>query len=213
MRLFALGIDQARDVFGASDQLAGRLRTVAGEKFARPVPAQKRRLRIFGPLHKRDDQLVIDPADPTPADLDALLQGRYLPPDRLPAAWRALELWFGDLAFGELDVPITKSEFDQLEFDLARVGLPSPFALGQLLQNDAALPIMSLPDMSVGYSKTAHVLNTAEALASAVDHLTPQHAAVARRFLSFLEQFPAWSRLAQQEARPEPDLLAIWHRA
>lgn len=215
MRLFALGIDQARDVFGADHQLAGRLRTVAGEHYPAPESPQKRsRLsRMLGPLFKTDDRMVVDPRRPSAADLDAILTGRYLPPDRLPAAWDVLELWFADLSWGELSLEISQHRFDEFEFALARVGLPSPYSLGQLMHNDASLPILPLPGLSVGYAKYQHALNTQHGLSAVIPELAPEDAQLAQQFAEFLAGFPLWASQATAAGQPEPDLLMIWHRA
>lgn len=213
LRFFALGIDEARDVFGADDQLAGRLRTAAGQHWATPErPRKTGLLGSLGPLFRRDPRLEVDPRRPTGADIDALLTGRFIAPDRLGAAWQVLELWFAEIGWGDASWDLDPAGFDAVEFALARAGLPSPYALGKLMALDARLPIVPSATTSCGYAKNSHVLRTAQALSVVMSDLADEHGDFAGEVLRFLNRFEQWGTAAAEAGRPAPDLLVVWHR-
>ena len=80
----AISIDDVRDIFGAAPALAERLRGLAAQRLAPASPAKR---RWFGPVLRRDRDDAVDPRTPTPGDVDTLLAGGYVEPDRLPQCW------------------------------------------------------------------------------------------------------------------------------
>ena len=171
LRLFAISINDVRDIFGADASLAARLRQVAAQQFT-PVTQPRSLLDRVGPLFARHRPTEIDPRNPLPADIDALLAGGHIPQDRLTHCWRVMLVWLEDLASQGLTIQI--DGLDQLEFDLARAGLPSDFSLRRLAERELGTALRPLPGQVVGYSKHLHVVETHRHLLSVVDGASPE---------------------------------------
>ncbi|MDO4785252.1 MAG: hypothetical protein Q3997_09245 [Propionibacteriaceae bacterium] len=213
LRGFALGIDEVRDIFGAAPELAARLRAAAAEAFPAPDPPRRPGLLGWlGPVLKRDDRLIVDPRRPTRADVDTLLAGRFCPPERLVPAWDLLTVWLTSLAFGQATLLASPDQLSELEFSLARVGLPSPLALGTLLANDPQLPLLPPPGTSVGYAKHHHVRAVRAALEERMAELPGTDQDLLRPFLDALSGWDEWQAQAAGLGRPKPDLFVIWQR-
>lgn len=211
MWLYAVGIDEVRDIFGADETLAVRLRALALKAFSAPTPPRTGLLnRVF--RRKSTPPLARNASCPSQADFESLLCGRFIQPSRLPEAWQVMRIWLSELSWGEAEYDLAQPGFDALEFALARVGVPSPTSVGSLLANDAQLPLLPSAGTSVGYSKHHHVLAVRDELASRLDDLPQEFATKVTKLLELLDQFPHWAGEAGQVGRPAPDLLVIWDR-
>ena len=158
--IYALAIDDVRDIFGADEALAERLRGAAAQHFA-AAPTKK---RWFGPVLRRDPDLVIDPARPTTADAEALLSGGYVAPERQVACWRLLTLWFEELAAAYHEVSYDPANFDQIEWELACLGLGSENSLRSLAERRLGVPLQPLRGQIAGYAKHVHAVDVWQAL-------------------------------------------------
>ena len=116
----AVAIDDVRDVFRAPPELAARLRAVAAEAFAPPTPAKRGWL---GPLTKRHRPTEVDPSVPSSPDVQALLTGAYVPPDRQRQSWILLNLWLLSLSKATAAVALDPDGWVAVEWELARAGL------------------------------------------------------------------------------------------
>lgn len=212
LRGYAIGIDEVRDIFGADQRLAAHLRALASDAFPAPNPPARTLLNRLGPLFRRDAALVVDPTMPTSSDVEGLLTGRFCPPERRAPSWLVVHRWLADLSWGSIERPLGQTELDDLDFALAKAGLPSPFALGRLLAGDAQLPLLPAPGMSVGYAKHHLVMAMWDALADVVPRLEAPDAEQVTTLLDFLSCFSGWAQDAQSQSRPAPDLLTIWDR-
>ncbi|MGO1385150.1 MAG: hypothetical protein ACTHWA_05785 [Arachnia sp.] len=155
LRLFAININDVRDIFGADESLAVRLRALAAAQFA-PQQPQKTLLGRLGPLLARNKRTEVDARLPSSFDVEALLSGGHIPHDRLPQCWPLLMLWLDTLAAHRLSVAFDSLE--AVEFELARAGLDSTYSLGSLATRELGISLHPLPGQIVGYSKHAHVV-------------------------------------------------------
>lgn len=181
----AVSIDDVRDIFRADEALAARLRALVAEKFS-PGPAPRR--RWFGPVLRHDD-VRLDPSNPSRADVDAVLTGSFVAPDRLAQAWTLVATWVQAVAAASARVPWDLARTEQIEFDLARAGLNSDYALRNLAERDLGIPLRRLPDQIAGYAKHVQVVETLEAL-RAIDarpEFTPEAHAVVDQLLGVLD--------------------------
>lgn len=206
LRLFAIGIDEARDMFAATAGLAERLQATAQPLYP-PPPRKRRMLDKLGPLTRTS--LLPDPTVPMPGDADDLLSGRFVRPDRTPAAWVLIEHWLGDLSWGVYDIAVTVTSLDAWDFALARAGLSSTYGIAQLFNEELGFPVRPLPDMHTGYVRHAHVLATAQALAECRDRIEGEPVAWTDGLLGWLGNYPGWTRDAEASGRPQPDLIAL----
>ncbi|WP_147454027.1 hypothetical protein [Tessaracoccus antarcticus] len=170
LRLFAIGINDVRDIFGADAPLAARLRDSAARHFAAP-PHPRSLLSKLGPVFSRHPQSEVDPQNPLRSDVDALLAGGHIPVERLVQCWQVLLAWLGDLSAQSLD--ITLDGLEALEFDLALAGLPSDFSVRRLASRELGTPLRPLPHQVVGYSKHQHVVETYTELRQVHDDAGP----------------------------------------
>lgn len=213
--LFALGVTELRDIFGAEPALAERLRAVSGARFATAAaPEQRRR----GPFIGRIGPVLKQPIDPPPIperpcewDADALLTARAIAPARLGYAWQVLVAWLAELSWGQLRLdPFTEDDLAKIEFDLACAGLPSPLGLERLLRNDPAVPLRPLPGQRFGYAKHAQVEDARQGLTRVIFDIDQASRPRVGEVLEFLNDFPGWAKSAQRSGRPAPDLIVVW---
>lgn len=159
--LFAVGIDAVRDIFRADVTLAGHLRNVAARRFPSPAPAPGLLTRL-GPLFRRQRATEVDPSRPLAGDVDAMLAGGFIPPDRSRACWSLLLAWLEDV--GGASHRLELDDIDDLEFDLARAGLPSQYSLRGLAGRPLGVPLQPLRGQVVGYCKHVQAVETLHAL-------------------------------------------------
>lgn len=157
--VYAISIDDVRDIFRAPPELAEGLRAVAAERFAPPQPPRR---SWFAPLMRRDPATEVDPTSPLRTDVDALLTGAYIPPDRTAQSWRILTAWLEELAAEHRSLPWDAEAFDRVEWDLGRCGLNSDYSLRSLAERQLAVPLRPLPGQVVGYAKRVHALEALE---------------------------------------------------
>lgn len=201
-------------MFGAAPQLADRLRTIAAEQFPTQTGQGSRRgslLGRIGPALKHPIDPPEPPARPMPADVEGLLAGRAVSPERLGYAWQITLAWLADRSWGRLDLDLDPAQLNKLDFDLALAGLPASFGMERLLSRDnPQLPLRPLPGQRFGYAKHQHVEATRQALGTIISDLAAGSVPTIGVILEFLNQFPDWSQAALETGRPNPDLVAVW---
>ncbi|WP_420174236.1 hypothetical protein [Luteococcus sp. OSA5] len=209
LRMYAISINEVRDMFGATPQVAGQLRKIASETFrVEPPERSPGMLGLLGPLWRRSPEAPVVPHDtPLPSDIETVLAGRFVAPERLEVCWRLVDVWLSARCLGEHRMQRTAQQVDQLEFELTRAGLPSQFGIGKLMALDAQLPLRPRPGMKVGYCKHAHVIASARALQAVLPEVLPHSRERAEALWAFLDGFQAWGEAARTSGRPLPDLF------
>ena len=213
LRLYAVGLDEVRGVFGAPDGQAAHLREVARRAFAPPPdPARSGLLSKLGPIFRRlPAAVVLSPTQPEPHDVEVLLSGGHVRPERTGATWRVLETFVCDLAWDSTKLPLTPPSLDELDFALARGGVRSSVGLRHLLDTTTALRLMPVPGLTVGWHRHETALAMAAAYRVAAPQLeTPEHRELVTALASWLDGFVPWARAAAGCERPAPDLIGFW---
>lgn len=209
VRLFAIAIDEVRDIFGADPSMAARLRKIAADQFAPAPPTPSGRLGKLGPLFRRaPDAPVIRPGVPSGSDVETLLSGGYVAPGRLTAAWLLLEVWLGDLAWGSLGRDVDEAKVNDFDFDLARAGVPTRYGLRSLLSTNLGVTLLAPPGLSAGWVSGPQVSAMTAAWRQALPELK-DHRDSATTLLDWLDQFEAWTAAAASAGREAPDLISI----
>jgi hypothetical protein len=210
VRLYAIAIDEVRDIFRASPETASALRAVAAERFAGSAPAMPGLLGKLGPVFRRQpDAPVVRPDVPSGSDADLLLCGRYVPPHRLAACWTLLETWLEHLSWGWTAQEVSESRLDEFDFDLVRCEVPARHALRNLLNSDLRIALMPCPGLAAGWARREHVESMAAAWRPAVTRLEPEHQPMAKDILSWLDGYHGWADAAVTAHRPPPDVVAV----
>jgi nucleotide-binding universal stress UspA family protein len=104
---------------------------------------------------------------PSKQDVQALLTGAYVPPGRLRQGWILLNLWLTSLSRASTAVALDTDGWVAVEWELARAGLNSDYAVRSLFDRPLGLPLPPLPGQVAGYAKHVHAVETLEALAEA----------------------------------------------
>lgn len=112
----------------------------------------------------RDRDTEVDPSLPNRQDVDALLAGGYIPPERMAASWTLLVEWLEDLASAHRAIEWNPQAFERIEWDLARAGLASDYSLRRLAERALGSPLRVLEGQVVGYAKHVHAVETLTAL-------------------------------------------------
>ncbi|HVD81310.1 MAG TPA: hypothetical protein VNB87_12325 [Propionibacteriaceae bacterium] len=213
LRLYAVGIDEVRGMFGASPQVAEHLREVARRAFAPPaVEARSGLLSKLGPIFKRVPATpVISPTQPEPHDVEVLLAGAYVPPDRTGATWRLLETLVQGIAWGSTRMSLTPQSLDDLDFALARGGVSASVGLHHLLNSTMSLNLIPVQGLTVGWHPHHKALAMAAAYRSAIQDIkTKEQREMIKSLTSWLDGFLPWAQVAASLGRPVPDLVGFW---
>lgn len=211
LRFFAVGIDEVRDVFAASEELRERLRQSATRRLKPPEPPRIGLLGKLGPMFRKPlNAPAVNPAEPTAADIENVLSGRFVAPERSDAAWALLRDWLAELAWGTTADTMTPDEMSALDFDLARAGMSSQYGFAKLLNAELGIPLRPARGLSTGYIKHHQVANLTHALEHADEQLESANAERVRRLTRWLHGFPHWAEVAPGAGRPEPDLVVLY---
>lgn len=156
---------------------------------------------------RRDRALALDPTLPQPADLDAILSGGFIAPDRLGACWSLFETFLAHLSHNQLTVLRDAALLDRVEFDLARGGLSSDFALRRLAELPLQIPLRPLPEQLAGYAKHRHAQETALALNEVLTSPIDEQSALTEETRAFVARIAAFLSALQ----PDEDVVVIGH--
>ena len=212
LRLYAIGVDEVRDLFCASAELAAEFRQiVAGEFPPQTTPKAPGMLGKLGPLFRRPPGAVlIRPDSPVDSDVTDLLAGRFIAAERQPVAWRLVEAYLAATAWSGHRIVLDVSRYNDLEFDLARAGLDPRFGLGKLVNRELGVPLQTYPGLSTGYTPHAVALDAAAAWRNALPRLSPPNRALAEPHAAWLAQFHHYAQAAPSRGRPAPDLIVVY---
>ena len=213
LRLYAVGIEEVRGMFGASPPVAEHLREVARSAFAPPaVEARGGLLSKLGPIFKRVPATpVISPTQPEPHDVEVLLAGAYVSPDRTGATWRLLETLVQGIAWGSTRMSLTTQSLDDLDFALARAGVSASVGLRHLLNSTMSLNLVPVQGLTVGCHPYHKALAMAAAYRSAIQDIkTEEQREMINSLTIWLEGFVPWAQVAASLGRPVPDLVGFW---
>jgi hypothetical protein len=211
--LYAIGLEEVRSMFGASPRVAEHLRGVAQRAFAPPVEAGRSGLRgKLGPIFRKVPATpVISPTQPEPQDVEVLLAGAYIPPDRMAATWRLLETFVQATAWGSTRMPLSEASLNDLDFALARGGVSAAVGLRHLLNSKTELNLIPVTGLTVGWHRHAKALAMNEAYRSAMPQIESQEQREMIRALTlWLDSFVPWAQVAASLGRPVPDLIGFW---
>ena len=206
-------------MFGASPQVAEHLRAVAQRAFA-PSSTEGPHypsgrgglLSKLGPIFKRVPATpVISPTQPEPHDVEVLLAGAYVPPDRTGATWRLLETLVQGIAWGSTRMGLTAQELDDLDFALARGGAPASIGLRHLLNSTLSLNLIPVSGLKVGWHPHQKAVAMAAAYRSAMAEIEGEEQQQMINSLAiWLDGFVPWAQVAASFGRPVPDLVGFW---
>jgi hypothetical protein len=208
--LYAVTIDEVRSIFGADQLLAAKLRAAAAARFAAAAPASPGLLGKLGPMFRRPpDAPVTRPDIPTAVEVDALLASRYLPPDRLGAAWVLFLAWLDVLAPNPLSLPLSAQQLSDFDFDLACSGISSRLGLTDLLKVGLGVPLAPGPGWAAGWVPVSHAAAIAPAWRAGLDELAAESRELAGTVLDWLDAQGDWSG-PDSGRKPAPDLVAVF---
>lgn len=211
LKLWAISIDEARGIVSADADTAGRLRAAATDHFQLGSAAPLGLIGKLGPfLRKGGDPAAPRPDSPTSQEVEDLLAGRFVPPDRLIPAWNLLEFWLDTVAHGYGTWTLTEPGLNEFDFDLARAQVPSRYGLSDLFKNSLGITLTRCPGLAAGWVSGQHALAMAAHWPEGIDELSPEHAELATSVLRFLDDWPGWSDQAARTGRPAPDLVAVF---
>ena len=211
LKLWAVGIDEVREIFSANPDTAERLRAAEAARFRTDLPRASGLLGRLGPLLRpSNDPAAPRPGVPVAEDVEDLLAGRYFTPERLARAWTLLEFWIGTLSWGAGEWPLTPGQLKELDFDLARAQIPARYGLSDLFKSSLGVTLSRCDNLAAGFVRAEHAQQMANAWALGAPELEPANQPVATQVTGFLAHWPEWTALAAEHGRPEPDLVAVY---
>lgn len=214
LRLYAIGLEEVRGMFGASPTERERLHGLAHQLLTPAASSGGRGglLTKLGPIFKRPPgAVVVSPTQPVPADVEVLLAGEYVPPDRIGATWRVLETLVQGTAWGSTMMPLTPESLDELDFALARGGVSAAVGLRHLLSSATGVPLLPVRGLTVGWHPYDKALAMTAAYRAAMHQVeTRKQAELVAALVGWLDGFGSWAQAAVQARRPVPDLVGFW---
>jgi hypothetical protein len=213
LRLYAIGIQELHGIVGAAPERVPELRELARRAFAptkEPEPAGL--LSKLGPIFRRVPAAPVIPAtQPEPRDVEILLAGAYVPPERIGATWRVLETLAQAMAWGSTRMSVTAAELDDLDFALARGGVSAAFGLRHLLSCTTSINLIPVSGLTVGWQRNDRALAMAGAYRSALPQIEiEEQRETISSLATWLDGFVHWSKLSGTLGRPVPDLVGFW---
>jgi hypothetical protein len=213
IRLYAIGIDELRGIFGAPPETADHLRRLAEQALAPRAPdSRSGLLSKLGPIFRRAPATpVISPTQPEPHDVEVLLAGAYVPPERIGATWRLVEILVQGMAWGSSRMSLTAQALDELDFALARGGVSAAAGLRHLLSTTPSLNLTQVQGLTVGWHPHEKALAMAGVYRSALPQIkTDEQRDMINALVSWLDGFVPWAQVACSLGRPVPDLVGFW---
>jgi hypothetical protein len=154
---------------------------------------------------------VISPTQPEPHDVEVLLAGAYVPPDRTGATWRLLETLVQGIAWGSTRMSLTAQALDDLDFALARGGVSAAVGLRHLLNSTMSLNLVPVQGLTVGWHPHHKAVAMAAVYRSAIQDIkTEEQREMIKSLTTWLDGFPPWAQVAASLGRPVPDLVGFW---
>lgn len=212
LRLYAIGIDEVRGIVGAGP-LTDELREAARRAFARPEePRSKGLIGKLGPIFRKPpDAPVRCPTDPEPRDVDVLLAGAHISPERMGASWRVLESLVQHRCWGSTRLPLTGQSLEELDFALARGGVSAAVGIGHLLTSSTDVRLIPVNGLTSGWHRHDKALAMADAYRAAMPQIkTDEQRELVSQLVVWLDGFVPWSQVAADLGRPVPDLVGFW---
>lgn len=212
LRLYAIGIDEVQGILGADSAQAEELRAAARRAFESPQPEQRGLLSKLGPIFRRVPAApVISPTQPEPRDVEVLLAGAYVSPDRMGATWRVLEALVHARSWGATRMELSPQALDDLDFALARGGVSAAVGLRHLLGSGTNLNLIPVQGLTVGWHRHEQAIAMAAAYRAAMPQVkTEEQRELVAGLVTWLDGFIPWSQVAVQLHRPVPDLVGFW---
>ncbi len=211
LRLYAIAIDEVREILGAPESTATALRAIAAHRFPTAPARAHGLLGKLGPVFRRaPDAPVLRPGVPSGSDVDTLLAGRYVPPHRLSACWVLFEAFVEAMAWGSTSRPLSEAGLDDFDFDLSRATVPSRYGLRQVLRADLGISMLPPPGLAAGFAHADHVPAMAAAWRDGLTQLEAANQPTATSLLAWLDMYQGWSVQASGSRRPAPDLVAFF---
>ena len=122
-----------------------------------------------------------------------------------------LEALVCGLAWGSTRISLTPEGLDDLDFDLARGGVPASAGLRHLLGTTTSMPLVPVTGLDVGWARYEQVLAMAAAYRQALPELeTETHRELVGALTRWLDGFLPWASVAGSLGRPVPDLVGFW---
>ena len=198
---------------GADPERVAELRELARRAFAPAKEAQPAGLLSkLGPIFRRVPAAPVIPAtQPEPRDVEILLAGAYVPPDRIGATWRVLEALVQATAWGSTRMGLTAAQLDDLDFALARGGVSAAVGLRHLLTCTTSINLIPVSGLTVGWHPYAKALAMAGVYRSALPQIkTDDQREMIASLATWLDGFVPWSSVAGTLGRLVPDLVGFW---
>jgi hypothetical protein len=208
LRLHAMSVGELRDLFSGSPDAAAHLRTAAIAAFP-PERKPVGLLSKLGPLFRHaPDAPIVRPGVPTETDIQTLVAGHFIAPDRVTAAWALVEAYLDDAGWSTMTLTLDDHEVDALEFDLARAGMPSAYGLRKLFTEPLGIPLQNAPGQSAGFVRNERLAAWASGWGEAAEAVSQEHRETAERMATWLAGFAEWTTAAVAAGRLAPDAIA-----
>jgi hypothetical protein len=138
------------------------------------------------------------------------MTSRFIASDRLSASWVLARAWLDELSMAHTTIPLPRTSIDNLEFDLARAGVPTQISIRHLWLRGVDIPLRATTQMSIGHLDYPIVVYLVKEWTTALPELQEDTQHFAKALLGFASAFPQYSQDAIEKDLEPPDLIAWW---
>jgi len=190
--LYAIALDDVQGFFSAPPELAAELTAQAGDVVVQP--AVKHLIGKVGPLFRHPIEPVVEIPLPSAADVESLVEGKAIAPDRLYPAWTIVRHWCEVRSAGRLKLELTDTQLGAIDFHLVTGGLSSQFCLETIIARDPHLPLHPANKLHVGWMPAAHAAQAGPLwpVALVEGRLPDDIMPLAEQLAGFFTQVPDW---------------------
>ena len=203
LRLYAIALDDVRVIFHAPPDAAVALRAIARDQFAPDASAGK------SAWFSRPSSRRLPADHPAADDIDTLLAGRFVRPERLVPSWRLIETWIAAMAWGCHRTGLDAAQIDAIDFDLAKAGVAPSLSLRSLVSRWDE-PVRFAPGLVAGTAPGTQADAMLAAWTAVDEEVDDDHRDAVNGCREWFAQFPGWRDAAAAQHRPPPDLVAIF---
>lgn len=151
LRLYPIKIALVSKMFAANESFASSLRELTSEILPKNNPRKTKLsqlVRLWNSPSKAPDS---NNNSPSQDDIDRMLHGLEIAPERRPQAWQIFECWVRGISYSNWITEVSKEQLNKLESHGIKLGIPAEYVLSKLFITKLEIPLSEYPELQNGY--------------------------------------------------------------
>lgn len=151
LRLYPIQLALIPKMFAADESFASSLRELASDILPKNSSAKGKISQLItfwrNPIGNPNSSNVL----PSQRDIDRLLGGLTIAPERQPQAWQIFECWVRSLGYSRWHKEVSRETLNHLETQGTKLEIPTEYGLSKLFINKLDIPLSEYPELQNGY--------------------------------------------------------------